>query len=107
VHTYKGASTLFNQAQIPGMAPLTKTFGDGGQVVKFKCDVHPWMTGYVAVATNPFFAVSDADGAFRIDRLPPGPYTLELWHERLGTKSVDVQVSDDKPAMVAIELAAP
>src|SRR4051812_43791664 len=59
VHTYKGASTLFNQAQIPGMAPMTKTFSDGGQIVKFKCDVHPWMTGYVAVSANPFFAVSD------------------------------------------------
>ena len=50
VHTYKGASTIFNQAQIPGMGPMSKTFSDGGQVIKFKCDVHPWMTGYVAVA---------------------------------------------------------
>ena len=71
VHTYKGASTIFNQAQIPGMGPMSKTFSDGGQVIKFKCDVHPWMTGYVAVATNPFFAVSGADGTFTIDRLPP------------------------------------
>ena len=107
VHTYKGPSTMFNQAQIPGMAPISKTFADGGQVVKFKCDVHPWMTGYVAIATNPFFAVSDADGNFKIEKLPPGAYTLEAWHERLGTKTADVQVAADQTANVALELAAP
>jgi plastocyanin len=105
VHTYKGASTVFNQAQIPGMAPMPKKFADGGQIIKFKCDVHPWMTGYVAVATNPFFAVSGADGTFTIDKLPPGTYTLEAWHERLGTKTADVTVSDDKPATATFEFA--
>lgn len=107
VHTYKGASTLFNQAQIPGMGPMTKTFSDGGQIVKFKCDVHPWMTGYVAVAGNPFFAVSDADGSFKIEKLPAGTYTLEAWHERFGTRTAEVQVSAEKPATVALELSAP
>ena len=107
VHTYRGPSTMFNQAQIPGMAPMTKTFSDGGQVVKFKCDVHPWMTGYLAVATNPFFAVTDATGAFKIEKLPAGAYTLEVWHERLGTQTVDVTVAADQPATVAVELNAP
>jgi len=107
VHSYKGPSTMFNQAQIPGMAPITKTFADGGQLVKFKCDVHPWMTGYVAIATNPFFAVSDADGNFKIEKLPPGSYTLEAWHERLGTRTADVQVAADQAATVALELAMP
>jgi len=107
VHSYKGPSTMFNQAQIPGMAPITKTFADGGQLVKFKCDVHPWMTGYVAIATNPFFAVSDADGNFKIEKLPPGTYTLEAWHERLGTRTADVQVAADQAATVALELAMP
>ena len=87
---------------------VSMTFGDGGQIVKFKCDVHPWMTGYVAVATNPFFAVSDADGSFKIEKLPAGTYTLEAWHERLGTRTlVDVQVAADKPATVAVELTTP
>ena len=107
VHTYRGPSTMFNQAQIPGMAPITKTFADGGQLVKFKCDVHPWMTGYIAIATNPFSAVSDADGNFKIEKLPPGAYTLEAWHERIGTKTADVQVAADQGATVAFELAMP
>lgn len=105
VHTYRGASTVFNQAQIPGMGPMTKTFSDGGQIIKFKCDVHPWMTGYVAVATNPFFAVSAADGTFTIDRLPAGTYTLEAWHERLGTRTAEVTVSDAAPVKTTFDFA--
>jgi len=105
VHTYKGASTIFNQAQIPGMGPMTKTFSDGGQIIKFKCDVHPWMTGYVGVATNPFFAVSGDDGSFTIENLPPGSFTLEAWHERLGTRSAVVAVTEAAPAAVTFDFA--
>lgn len=107
VHTYKGASTIFNQAQIPGMGPMSKTFSDGGQIIKFKCDVHPWMTGYVGVATNPFFAVTEADGSFAIQKLPPGTYTLEAWHERLGTHAIEITVGETEPAKATFDFAAP
>lgn len=107
VHGYKGASTIFNQAQIPGMAPMPKVFTDAGQILKFRCDVHPWMTGFVGISSNPFFAVSEADGSFTIGHVPPGQYTVEAWHERLGTKSATVVVADDKPADVAFAFTLP
>ena len=53
--------------------------------MKFKCDVHPWMTGYVAVTDHPFFAVTGDDGSFTIPNVPAGTYTIEAWHERFGT----------------------
>ncbi|MES1210423.1 MAG: carboxypeptidase regulatory-like domain-containing protein, partial [Pseudomonadota bacterium] len=105
VHTYRGASTLFNQAQIPGMAPMSKTFSDGGQIIKFRCDVHPWMTGYVAVVDNPFFAVSGDDGTFSIAHLPPGQYTVEAWHERLGTKTAEVTVPEGATGAATADIA--
>ena len=72
IHGYKGASTLFNQAEIPGQPPMVQQFNDADQIVKLKCDVHPWMTGYVLVSSHPFFAVTGDDGSFKITGLPPG-----------------------------------
>ncbi|HET6147310.1 MAG TPA: carboxypeptidase regulatory-like domain-containing protein [Polyangia bacterium] len=106
VHTYKGASTIFNQAEIPGMAPMVKQLDAAGQIVKFKCDVHPWMTGYVAVSPHPFFAVTGGDGGFTIASVPAGTYTVEVWHERFGTTTAEVTVSADKPGAVDLALTA-
>ena len=107
VHTYMGTRTVFNQAQIPGIAPISRVFSNPGGVVRFKCDVHPWMNGYVGFDTHPFHAVTDASGKFTIDKVPPGTYKVEAWHERLGTRSADVTVTDGKPAEVTLEFTAP
>jgi plastocyanin len=107
VHTYRGASTLFNQAQIPGMSPIVKTFADGGQIIRFRCDVHPWMNGYVAVNAHPFTAVSDTDGRYAIERLPAGKYTIEAWHERLGTRTAELTVADGLVSDLNFEFKAP
>lgn len=56
-------------------------------VLNVKCDLHPWMKGSVGVFAHPFFLVTGADGAFELKGLPPGEYEIEVWHERLGTKS--------------------
>ena len=106
IHGYKGASTLFNQAQIPGQPPMAKQFNDADQIVKLKCDVHPWMTGYVLVSSHPFFAITGDDGSFKITGLPPGNYTVEAWHERFGAKTADVVVAADKPADASFQFAA-
>ncbi|MSP59957.1 MAG: hypothetical protein EXR72_06380 [Myxococcales bacterium] len=92
VHTYKGSATLFNQAQLAGSAAIEKKFSDAGAVIKFKCDVHPWMIGFVAVNDSPFFAVTGDDGAFEIKDVPAGKYTVETWHEKFGMKSAEVTV---------------
>jgi hypothetical protein len=59
-----------------------------------KCDVHSWMTGYVAVMSHPYFAVSDGTGAFTIANVPAGKQTVQVWHEQFGelTQTVDVKV---------------
>jgi hypothetical protein len=46
-----------------------------------KCNIHPWMTGYIRVFDHPYFAVTDEDGTFRIKKAPAGKYRLMIWHE--------------------------
>lgn len=58
-----------------------------------KCDVHKWMSSYCGVFDNPFFAVSDKDGNFKITGLPAGTYVIEAWHEKLGTQVQNVTVT--------------
>ncbi|HKI06264.1 MAG TPA: carboxypeptidase regulatory-like domain-containing protein [Thermoanaerobaculia bacterium] len=100
VHALPTANTEFNQAQPQGLPPFDKTFDKPEVAVHIKCDVHPWMTSYVGVVDNPYYAVSGDDGAFSIKDLPPGKYTLEAWHEKLGTKTQEVTIAPNQPVDV-------
>ncbi|MBM4243896.1 MAG: hypothetical protein FJ148_08795 [Deltaproteobacteria bacterium] len=61
-------------------------------MIHVKCDVHPWMSGYVGVLPHPFFATTGKDGSFTIEGLPPGEYTVEAWQEKLGAQTAKVKV---------------
>ncbi len=98
VHAYVGKKSLFNVGQPPGDAPVEKAAPKDSEVVRVKCDVHPWMRGWVVVNPNGFFAVSGEKGTFEIPNVPPGKYTVEAWHESLGTQTAEVTVVDGKPA---------
>jgi plastocyanin len=50
------------------------------------CDIHPWMSAYVAIVANPYFAVTPANGSVTLANVPPGEYVIAAWHEKLGTK---------------------
>lgn len=63
------------------------------QHVKFKCDVHSWMNAHVLVVDNPYYSVTGDNGTFSIAGLPAGEYTIEAWHETLGTQTAKVTVT--------------
>jgi plastocyanin len=77
---------------IQGME-VKRTFATREVMVPFKCQVHSWMNAYVGVLEHPFFAVTDGSGHFSIPKLPPGTYTIEIWHERYGTQTQQVTVA--------------
>jgi plastocyanin len=106
VHTYKGTATLFNLAHIQGTGPQKKKFNTVGDIIKFKCDVHPWMTGWVLVSDNPHHAVTGDDGTFALDGVPAGKYTVEVWHEKLGTQTKEVTVADGAPVDLKLSFKA-
>ncbi len=74
-------------------------------MVPFKCDVHKWMNAYVGVLDHPFYSVTGADGAFSLMGLPPGTYTIEVWHEKLGTQTQSVTVAAKETKDVAFAFA--
>ncbi|HEY0707445.1 MAG TPA: carboxypeptidase regulatory-like domain-containing protein [Polyangia bacterium] len=73
--------TAFNVAMPFKGGKLPATLKTPG-ILKVRCDAgHTWMGAYVAVFDHPYFAVTDAQGRFRIADLPVGEHTVELWHE--------------------------
>jgi plastocyanin len=87
----------WNRSQPPG-APAFDTTWKGEEIsIPVKCNIHPWMHGYVAVVKGPY-AVSDPNGSFTISNLPPGSYTVTAWHEEYGKQTQKVTVAAGKPA---------
>ena len=58
------------------------------------CRVHPEMEGYVVVLQNPFYAVTGADGHYKIDNVPPGTYNVIAWNEGVSSEPRSVTVPD-------------
>lgn len=83
-----------NKAQMPKGADLEFAFEKPEQFLRFKCDVHPWMFSWVSVFDHPYFAVSEKDGSFTIKNVPPGKYTLEATHRKLGSVTKEIEVKD-------------
>ncbi len=103
VHTYLGATTLFNKGMPnASAAPITYQAVEAG-AMKWKCDVHPWMRGFVGINKNPLQASTGATGDFKIDNVPPGKYTIEAWHEKYGMKTQEVTVEAGKPAKITFK----
>lgn len=102
VHSYAIKNSPFNEG-VSGGGKLPKKF-DFPEVVPVKCDVHKWMSGFIVVKGNPYFAVTDDNGNFKIDNVPAGAYKLQAWQETLGKQVKDVTVEAGKEAKADFEL---
>jgi len=103
IHTYSTANPSINKAQPKFKKVMMEKF-EKPEMIKLTCDVHSWMQGWVAVMPSPFFGVTDANGATKIENVPPGKYTVEVWHETLGKQTKEVEVKAGQTAKVAFEM---
>jgi plastocyanin len=92
IHSASRANTVFNRTQPRGRT-IPITFAKP-EIVPISCDLHGWMRAWVVVMEHPFYAVTGSEGEFALNNVPPGRYTLNVWHETLGTVTKDVTVGE-------------
>lgn len=92
VNVQASKNEKINPSQPPGTGAIEHAFNREEVLVPVKCNQHPWMKAYVGVLPHPFYAVSGEDGSFEIKNLPPGTYTVEVWHEKMKTQPQTVTV---------------
>ena len=84
VHSLSTRGNAFNVSQPQAGMVYKVPLKNPDVIMRIKCDVHSWMTAYIGVEPNPYFAISGEHGAFRIAGVPAGRYSIRTWHERYG-----------------------
>ena len=106
IHAYPKVGKAFNLGlPLVGMKQ-TKKFDAPEVMVPLKCDVHPWMQGYIGVLPHPYFQVTGADGSFELKNLPAGTYTIEAWHEKLGAQTQTVTLGPQETKQLEFKFSA-
>jgi plastocyanin len=109
IHATPKTNSEFNTGQ-PMQGMKTEHVFDKKEatvVVPFKCDVHGWMNASAGVFDHPYFAITKDDGKFTLKGLPPGTYTVEAWHERLGATTQSVTLGAKETKDVSFTFKAP
>ena len=102
VHATSRGRTVFNLAMPRRGVRLRRPLDNPG-LITFRCDSgHDWRAAYVLVVPHNLHGVSDRDGRFKIDGLPPGQHQVRAWHELLGQMSGTVQVEAGQPARLPL-----
>lgn len=104
VHTYSKINKPMNRAQ-PKFKKKLKIKFEKPEIMAVKCDVHGWMSGWIFVAGNPYYSVTGEDGTFTLTDVPAGKYKVEVWHEKLGTQTKDVEVKAGETYKLDVEFA--
>ncbi len=93
IHTYSFDNDPINIMFLPNQDYTQEM--EEPEVIKVSCDLHSWMVAYIVVTPHSYFAITESNGSFEIKNVPPGKYTLKIWHESLGEESRKIEVGED------------
>jgi len=102
LHSWSMKNTAFNEG-VAAFGNVSKTF-EFPETIKITCDVHKWMTSWLIVQENPYYALTDANGKYKLDGVPAGTYTVQAWQESLGKVTQEVTVAAGGEAKADFEL---
>jgi plastocyanin len=74
-------------------------------IVRVFCEIHSHMSAYILVFSHPYFAVTDDQGRYRIENVPPGTYTAIAWNEAMESQSRRITVADGGEADLDFSLS--
>lgn len=92
IHPVPKNNREWEQSQPPGAPDAQHKFARTEVMIPVKCNIHQWMHAYIGVVENPYYAVTGPDGSFDLTNVPPGDYTIGIWHEKLGEQSKQVHL---------------
>jgi plastocyanin len=107
VHGTPKANSGWNVALSRKGAERTLTFDKPEIMISVRCDLHPWMQGWLGIVDHPYFGVTGADGMVTLKNVPAGDYTVGVWHERFGQQSAKVTVAPQQTAQTTFTLKPP
>jgi plastocyanin len=96
---------VFN-VSMTGRGRTVKRFFSNPEVVTIRCDIHAWMSAYIAVGANPFQSVTGNGGTFDLRALPAGTFEVEAWHGTLGSSRQTVTLADGEQRDIEFTFAA-
>ena len=103
VHTWPKKNRSKNIA-MPGVFKEMKLKFRRSETIRVSCDIHPWMEAWIIVSENPYTAVTNEKGSFKLTDVPPGEYTLRMWHESFGPMEQTITVSTGEETQVDFAL---
>lgn len=104
LHSYSIKNRPFNKG-VPFGGVISMEFTKP-EIIKITCDVHKWMVGYLIVHEDPYYSITDENGDYKIENVPPGTYKIQVWQETLGREKQDVAVKAGEETTVNFELKA-
>ncbi len=102
IKTESRVNPQINRAQPKGRTISIKY--NKPETILIQCDLHSWMRAWVVVAEHPFYAVTNDQGGFVLDNVPPGKYTLQVWQESLGIMTKEVTITAKGMHSVTLEM---
>src|SRR3972149_751880 len=104
VFTPEKCAEKFNLGTWPKGQVRSYTFKVPGCIPVMLCNVHPEMEAYILVLETPYYALSAKDGSYTMKDIPPGKYTLKVWHEKLKGDAKEVTVGESGDVEINFEI---